>query len=189
MIKLFGLVLISFVCFYSCGENAHDKNEVIKQDSILTSLSAKANVIANVNIIEIGTGWTWDIGQTECTVYGKINAVLKGNVKTGDTIAFTLVNENTLDKNKKDSTHVKENMNYILFLSETSGKAQFGEEQDDAHATQKVLSSADSINFSSQKWFPVYDLTDKVSGIKEYNASFEGHLKELLTLLFISFLI
>ncbi|MGZ4049891.1 MAG: hypothetical protein ACXVPU_06760 [Bacteroidia bacterium] len=168
-IKIFGLILISFMIFYSCGGNAQHKNETIKQNSILTSLAAKSDLIANVHIIGTGPGWIWDFGQSEFTVYGKINSVLKGDLKTGDTIAFTLINENTLDKNKKDLITTKKNTNYILFLSEIIDEK--------VPVVKKDSTLTYSVKFNTHT---AYDLIDKNSGIKEYDPAYENHLKEII---------
>jgi len=154
---------------YSCGE--HTSTETKAQNDSLRAISANSTAIVNVNIIEFGAGWNWDFGQTQRTIYGKINSVLKGDLKTSDTLAFSL----TQSSDSGDTIQVKKNGNYILFLKEITGKAQFGQKQD----TSKAAKSAD-IKFSTQKWFPTYVLTDEKTGIIEYNASLEDQIKKAL---------
>jgi len=143
--KLLSLVAISIAVFCSCGANTNKKDDLA--DSIIINLSNRSNVIVNASIMEVTTGWSWDFGQIECTVFARINSVIKGRIKSGDTIAFILTNDNLLKENEQDSIQLKKNGDYILCLLETTGMAQLGEESNNPKS-QPILESTDSGNFA-----------------------------------------
>jgi hypothetical protein len=148
------ILLISSFC-YSCGSNNNTYFEQIQHNNILSQQFEKSDATAEVTILKTGTGFMWDFGQTEYTILAKVNEVLKGDLTTNDTIAFTII------RNENDSLQVHKDINYIVFLLKTEEKTEFRANQ----TTSQNDSIQTNIKFNDQKWPPTYTLTDNTSGI------------------------
>jgi|ERR1051326_6035055 hypothetical protein len=150
------------------------------QDTILKKLIARSEIIADINILGTGPGWS-GFDSYDVTFCGTVKTVFKGNVKPGDTILFSISFANYSDstgKSVNESFGIEKGKNYTVFLKGKNGKAQYGKE-----ATGKDSVGAkpnNGIVFSKAKYFPVYNLCDRWLGIRKYDPYFERHLRLII---------
>ncbi len=98
-------------------------NSAMAQDTILSLMKYKSDIVAYVEILEIQGGEIEEEGVEEWSALCKIIQPIKGLIKKDEEIRFRF---NIFDfQNKREPTLVEKGKQYVMFLKGQSGGVRF----------------------------------------------------------------